>query len=101
MADGEIFRLDEVGGGGQQAVIEITTTSGKPAYAFAALTSTGGGGGGGSGTEYTEDAAALPVVPLNIVFPTPLRGTAAAAINIQLGTTGASVFWNAQGFTAP
>jgi hypothetical protein len=45
--------------------------------------------------------AALPVVPVNINFPTPLRGTAATAVNIQLGTTSASVFWNAQGYQAP
>ena len=45
--------------------------------------------------------AALPIVPLSIQFPTPLRGTAATAINIQLGTTAASVYWNAQGYQAP
>lgn len=45
--------------------------------------------------------ASLPVVPVNITFPTPLRGTAATAVNIQLGTTSASVFWNAQGYQAP
>lgn len=45
--------------------------------------------------------AALPVVPVNITFPTPLRGTAATAVNIQLGTTASSVFWNAQGYQAP
>jgi hypothetical protein len=44
--------------------------------------------------------ASLPVVPVNINFPTPLRGTAATAVNIQLGTTSASVFWNAQGYQA-
>jgi len=44
--------------------------------------------------------AALPVVPVNITFPTPLRGSPAIAVNIQLGTTAASVFWNAQGYQA-
>lgn len=44
--------------------------------------------------------AALPVVPLNITFPTPLKGTAATAINIRLGTTASSVFYNAQGYQA-
>lgn len=45
--------------------------------------------------------AALPEVPVAVEFPTPLRGTAATAINIQLGTTSASVYWNAQGYQAP
>lgn len=31
---------------------------------------------------------------------TPLRGTAATAMNIQCGTTGASVYYNVQGFQA-
>lgn len=34
------------------------------------------------------------IVPL----PTPLKGSAATAMNIQLGTIAASVYWNAQGF---
>lgn len=42
--------------------------------------------------------AALPVVPLHVVFPTPLRGSAATAMNIQLGTTAASVYYNAEGY---
>lgn len=45
--------------------------------------------------------AALPVVAVHAVFPTPLRGTAATAMNIQLGTTSASVYYNAQGYQAP
>lgn len=45
--------------------------------------------------------AALPVVDLEVVFPTPLRGTAATAMNIQLGTASASVYYNAQGYQAP
>lgn len=45
--------------------------------------------------------AALPVVDLQVVFPTPLRGTAATALNVQLGTTLASVYYNAQGYQAP
>jgi len=42
--------------------------------------------------------ASLPVVDLEVNFPTPLRGTAATAMNIQLGTTSANVYYNAQGF---
>jgi hypothetical protein len=45
--------------------------------------------------------AALPVVDIHAVFPTPLRGTAATAMNIQLGTTGAAVYYNVQGYQAP
>ena len=44
--------------------------------------------------------AALPVVPLHITFPTPLKGTAATAMNIRLGTVSASVFYNVQGYQA-
>lgn len=59
MADGDIWRMDEAAGGpAQKAVVEITTTSGKKAFAFAAM-------------------------------------------NIQLGTTAAAVYWSAQGCTAP
>jgi hypothetical protein len=43
--------------------------------------------------------AALPVVPVNIQFPTPLRGSVNTAVNIQLGTA-ANVYWNAQGYQA-
>lgn len=42
--------------------------------------------------------AALPVVPVQVVFRTALKGTAATAMNIQLGTTASSVFYNVQGF---
>jgi hypothetical protein len=42
--------------------------------------------------------AALPIVPTRVTFATPLRGTAATAMNIQLGTAGASVFYNVQGY---
>lgn len=45
--------------------------------------------------------AALAQVSVVVDFPTPLRGTAATAMNIQLGTTAASVFYNAQGYQAP
>ena len=39
--------------------------------------------------------------PIEITFPTPLRGTAATAMNVACLTTGAQVFVNAQGFAAP
>ena len=42
--------------------------------------------------------ASLPVVPDQVEFHTPLRGTAATAVNLVLGTTGASVSWNCQGY---
>lgn len=42
--------------------------------------------------------AALAVVPIEVVFLTPLKGTAATAMNIQCGTTGSSIFYNAQGY---
>lgn len=42
--------------------------------------------------------AALPVVDVHVVFPTPLKGTAATAMNIQCGTTAASVYYNVQGY---
>jgi hypothetical protein len=38
------------------------------------------------------------VTPVVVVFPTPLRGTAATAMNIQLGTVSASVYYNVQGY---
>jgi hypothetical protein len=40
----------------------------------------------------------LPQISLVVEFPTPLRGTAATAMNIQLGTTGAAVYYNVQGY---
>lgn len=42
--------------------------------------------------------AALPIVAIQVTFPTPLRGTAATAMNIQCGTTGSSVTYNVQGY---
>lgn len=44
--------------------------------------------------------AALQQVTITVLFATPLRGTAATAMNIQLGTTAASVYYNAQGYQA-
>ena len=39
--------------------------------------------------------------PVDITFPTPLRGTAATAVNFACITTGAQVYVNAQGYAAP
>jgi hypothetical protein len=39
--------------------------------------------------------------PENIVFPTPLKTAANAALNVACITTGAQVYVNAQGYTAP
>lgn len=37
-------------------------------------------------------------LPLTFVFPTPLKGTAATAMNINCGTTGANVLYNITGY---
>ncbi|MCA3247050.1 MAG: hypothetical protein ING29_11315 [Azospirillum sp.] len=37
----------------------------------------------------------------SVVFPTPLRGTAATAVNVACITTGAQVYVNMQGYIAP
>jgi hypothetical protein len=42
--------------------------------------------------------AASMANPVNLVFPTPLRGTAATAVNYTAGTTGANVLLNVQGY---
>ncbi len=42
--------------------------------------------------------AALPVVAVMPTFPSPLQGSAATAMNVQLGTVSASVYYNAQGY---
>lgn len=44
--------------------------------------------------------AAMPT-PVAVAFPTPLRGTAAVALNLACLTAGAQVYANAQGFSAP
>lgn len=38
---------------------------------------------------------------INVVFETPLKGTANTALNAACVTTGAAVYLNAQGFSAP
>jgi hypothetical protein len=44
---------------------------------------------------------AAMAAPVEITFPTPLRGTAATAVNFACLTTGAQVYVNAQGYAAP
>jgi hypothetical protein len=46
-------------------------------------------------------ASANMTMPVNITFDQPLRGTAATALNVNAGTTGANVYINVQGYQAP
>lgn len=60
-----------------------------------------GNGGAALWTGYIPAiTAALPVVPTIVRFPTPLKGTANTRMDVSLGTTGANVFWNCQGYQA-
>lgn len=43
-------------------------------------------------------SATQPQVVIDHTFATPLKGTAATAMNIQAGTTGASIYYNVGGF---
>lgn len=52
----------------------------------------------GSTTLNTFYAPALMAAPAVIPFPTPMKGTAATALNINCGTAGANVYVNAQGY---
>lgn len=45
-------------------------------------------------------AAASMAQPAVVLLPTPLRGTAATALNVQLITTGTNTFVNLQGYQA-
>ena len=44
---------------------------------------------------------AAMAAPVEITFPTPLKGSAATALNVACLTTGAQVYVNAQGYAAP
>lgn len=46
-------------------------------------------------------APANMALPASIQWPTPLRGTAATALNVQLVTTGTNTLVNLQGYQAP
>lgn len=54
----------------------------------------------GATTIFTISLPASMALPVTIEFPTPLRGTAATALNVNCGTTGANVLTNMQGFQA-
>jgi hypothetical protein len=83
MAVGDIFREDEVGGGGQRAVVEVqTTASGKKAYAVAALAAgTGGGGGDASATNQTAQIAQETLINTRLGDVT---APAAGSVNYRL-----------------
>jgi len=54
----------------------------------------------GASVIWRGNAAASMVAPAVIALPTPLRGTAATALNVQLITTGSNTFVNLQGYQA-
>jgi hypothetical protein len=47
---------------------------------------------------FLPEATATSQTQVNVEFRTPLKGTAATAMNIVLGTTGASVYYDVQGY---
>jgi len=55
---------------------------------------------GAATTLVTFSAAASMANPVQLVFPTPLRGTAATALNYTAGTTGANVLLTVTGFNS-
>ena len=54
----------------------------------------------GSTTLVTFSVPASMTEPRQLVFPTPLRGTANTALNYTAGTTGANVLLNVTGFNS-
>jgi hypothetical protein len=44
--------------------------------------------------------ATLPIVPVNVQFSAPLEVTPGKALNIKAATTGATIYWNVQGYDA-
>lgn len=54
----------------------------------------------GSTAIWRGQAPASMAQPAIVVLPTPLRGTAATALNVQLITTGSNTFVNLQGYQA-
>jgi hypothetical protein len=54
----------------------------------------------GATTLVTFSVPASMTLPVQLQFPTPLRGTAATALNYTAGTTGASVLLNVTGFSS-
>lgn len=55
---------------------------------------------GAATTLITWSVPASMTEPRQLIFPTPLRGTAATALNYTAGTTGASVLLNVTGFNS-
>jgi hypothetical protein len=55
----------------------------------------------GAATIHTLYAPANMAMPAVMDFPTPLQGTAATALNVNCGATGANVLVNVQGYQAP
>jgi len=49
-------------------------------------------------TYLPASTAALVQTPVTQKFETPLKGTAATALNVQCGTTGAAVYYNVSGY---
>ena len=47
-----------------------------------------------------HNPSAQPAVPVVVNLTTPLKGSPNTALNVQLGTTGAGVYWSASGFVA-
>jgi hypothetical protein len=54
----------------------------------------------GATTLVTFSVPASMTLPVQLRYPTPLRGTAATALNYTAGTTGASVLLNVTGFSS-
>lgn len=54
----------------------------------------------GSTTLWVFSVPASMTLPVSIPFPTPLRGTAATALNYIAGTTGANILLNVTGFNS-
>lgn len=52
----------------------------------------------GSTNILSISVAASMLNPVNLVFPTPLKGTAATAINYTAGTTASNILLNVQGY---
>ena len=55
----------------------------------------------GATAKWTVSLPTSMTTPLHFTFPTPLQSSANAAINVNCGTTGANVYVNMSGYTAP
>lgn len=52
----------------------------------------------GASTLWSCNLSAVMTTPIAITFPTPLRGTAATALNVKLGTASNTVMYNIHGY---